>query len=104
MTSLSLVLSDGAVAELLVRIVLGAVASFLAIVSWTRTRSLAWMLVIVGILASYVGTLYRALRAFGLFSGPEIAFFGTSLGILVSENLPLLCFIAALAAFLKTES
>jgi hypothetical protein len=98
------VLSDGAVAELLVRIVLGAVASFLAIVCWTRTRSLAWMLVIVGILASYVGTLYRALRAFGLFAGPEIAFFGTSLGVLVSENLPLLCFIAALFAFLKTES
>ncbi len=103
MSSLIPFLNDGAVAELLVRTALGAVAAFLAIVCWTRTRSLAWMLVIVGVLSSYIGTLYRTLRAFGLFSRPEIALFGTSLGLLVSENLPLVCFIAAFIAFIRSE-
>ena len=103
MSGLAPFLTDGAVAELLVRIALGAVASFLAIVCWTRTRSPAWIFVISGVLASYIGTLYRALRAFGLLTGPEVAFFGTSLGILISENLPLVCFIAAFIAFLRIE-
>ena len=103
MTAMVPFLSDGSAFVLLVRIALGAVASFLAIICWTKTRRIAWMFVIAGILASYAGALYRALIAFGLFAGPEILFFGTSLGNLISENLPVVFFIAACIAFLKTE-
>lgn len=103
MSALLPFLTDGAVFELLVRLVIGSIASFLAIVAWTRTRSLAWMFVIAGVLAAYAGTLYRTLRAFGLFSGPEISFFGTSLAFLVSENLPSIFFIAALICFIRAE-
>ena len=104
MSGFSHILSDGMVFDLLFRLVLGAIASFLAIISWTKTRSLAWMMVIAGILASYAGTLYQALRLFGLFSGPEILFFGASLGSLVSENLPVVCYIVAFILFLRREN
>lgn len=94
---------DGAVFELLVRLTLGAITSFLAILCWTRTRNLSWMFVIAGVLASYAGTLYRSLRFFGLFPGAEIRFFGTSLALLVSENLPIVLFAGAFIAFLRSE-
>jgi hypothetical protein len=96
-------LSDSLVFELVVRLVLGALASFFAIVSWTRTRSLAWIFVIAGILANYAGTLYHALRSFGLFTGPEILILGAPLGVLVSDNLSTLCFIFACWFYIRTR-
>lgn len=96
-------LSDGVIVELTIRLVLGAVASFFAIVSWSRTRNLYWFFVIAGILASYAGTLYRALRSFGLFSGPEILIFSAPLGILVSDNLSILCFIVASILYIRSN-
>lgn len=103
MTSTLSVLSDGAVFELLVRLVLGAVAAFVAIISWTKTRHVYWFFVIAGILASYAGTLYRALRSFGLFAGPEILVFGSPLGVLVSDNLSMLCFLLAGIAYIRAN-
>lgn len=88
-------LSDGAVFELLVRLTLGAAASFVAIISWTKTRHVYWFFVIAGVLASYAGTLYRALRSFGLFAGPELLVFGSPLGGLVSDNLSMIFFLLA---------
>lgn len=96
-------LGEPAVFGLLVRLTLGAIASFLAILSWTRARSVAWMFVIVGVLSGYAGILYSALRVFGLFSGPEILIFGISLGVLVSENVPVLLFIFAFIFFMRND-
>jgi hypothetical protein len=96
-------LSDGAVFELLIRSILGAVASFIAIISWTKTRHLYWFFVIAGILASYAGTLYRSFRSFGLFFGPEILVFGSPLGILVSDNLSMICFLVAGIAYIRAN-
>ncbi len=96
-------LTDGLAIEFLVRLVLSSLASFLAIILWTRTRDPARMLMNLGTLASYVGVLYRVLRAFGFFSGSELRVFGASLPILVSDNLPVLCFIVAFFVFLRRD-
>lgn len=103
MSTLFPFLSDGLVFELLVRLALGAIASFVAIVSWTRTRSVSWMFVIAGILSSYAGTLYRALRVFGLFSLTEIFILGAPLGILLSDNLSIVCFIIACIFYIRSH-
>lgn len=96
-------LSDGMVIELLIRLSLGAIASFFAIIAWTRTRSISWMFVIAGILASYVGTLYRALRSFGLFAGPDILIFGAALGNIISDNISMCCFIVACVFYICSK-
>jgi hypothetical protein len=101
-SGLTPLLSDQAVLELLIRLGLGALASFLAIASWTRTRDLYWVFVIAGILANYAGTLYRAIRSFGLLTGPEVLVRGVPLGTLISDNLSILCFIVACALYLRT--
>lgn len=103
MSDVSFLLSDSVIFELSVRLVLGAVASFFAIASWAKTRHLYWFFVISGILASYAGTLYRALRSFGLFTGPEILVLSTPLGILVSDNLSILCFILACVFYIRSN-
>jgi hypothetical protein len=101
--NLSGILSDGQAVELLVRLALGALASFFSIIVWSKTRDGAWICVVAGILASYAGTLYRALRVFGLFPGSELLVFGASLGNLVSDNLSFVFFIAAFILFLKNR-
>lgn len=96
-------LSDGAVFELLVRLSLGALASFFAIISWTRTRNLYWVCVIAGILSTYAATLYRALRSFGLFAGPQILVLGAPLGTLISDNLSVLFFLSACILYIRSN-
>lgn len=104
MSAESTLLQNPELFELLVSLVFGAIASFLAIMCWTRATSLAWILVVAAILASYVGLLYRALRVFGFFSGPEISVFASSLGSLLSTNIPHLLFIAAFLVFLSQKN
>jgi hypothetical protein len=87
--------TDGAAFSLTIRLVAGAAASFFAIISWSRTRSLSWTFVILGILSLYAGTLYQALVAFGLLAGPSFLIRGAPLGALVSELLPVLFFTLA---------
>jgi len=103
MSAESAILQSPELFELLVSLVFGAIASFLAIMVWTRTASLAWILVVAGILASYAGLLYRTFRVFGFFSTSSIPVFASSLGSILSANIPQVLFIAALIAFLTTR-
>ena len=102
MRGFSFILEDSAVFELLIRLSLGAVASFFAIISWTRTRSLYWVFVIVGILAMYAGTLYRALLTFGFFAGSKFLILGLPLASVISDNLSIVCFIFACIFYIRS--
>lgn len=104
MSAGSALLQNPEIFELLVSLIFGAIAAFLAIISWTKTTSLPWILVISGILASYAGLLYRTLRVFGFFTGYEIHVFGSSLGSLLSGNIPNVFFITAFIVFLSQKN
>jgi hypothetical protein len=97
------VLSNPEITALLIQFVLGGIASFFAILSWTYTRNLYWLLAIAGILSIYASILYRALRLFGLITGPELLVLGTPLGTLVSDNLSIVFFIAASIAYIRSN-
>ncbi len=92
---------DGAVLELFVRLVFGGLAAFLAIVLWTRVRDAAWILVIAGTLASYAALLYEILRYFGFFAAGGLTLWGMDPARLVSDNLSVLCFIAAFILMIR---
>jgi hypothetical protein len=85
---------------MLTKLVLGAVATFLAILVWSRTREAAWVLVVAGVLATYVGIVYNTLELFGIISPQAFTVSGLPLGTLVVQNLPVLFFVAAFAVFL----
>jgi hypothetical protein len=48
------------------RLFLGALASFFAIMLWSKTRDAAWMLMVMGTLAAYIENVYVILDLFGL--------------------------------------
>ena len=79
------------------RLGLGAVASFFAIMLWARTRDVAWMLMVIGIIAAYVETVYAILNIFGIGGGTILAIGSMPLLSIILPNLPMVFFIAAFA-------
>jgi glucan phosphoethanolaminetransferase (alkaline phosphatase superfamily) len=62
-------MEPGEVIGILSRLILGAAASFLGIMLWSRTRDAAWVLIIIAAIMSYVETVYSILRQFGMEIG-----------------------------------
>ena len=81
---------------ILSRLILGALASFFAIMLWSKTRDVAWMLMVIGTITAYVETVYSILNIFGI-SGTNVLTIGSMplLSILL-PSLPTVFFIATL--------
>ncbi|MDR0316103.1 MAG: hypothetical protein LBH97_04300 [Treponema sp.] len=80
------------------RLVLGAVAAFFAIMLWSKTRDVAWMLMIIGTIAAYIEIIYSILDMFGI-TGAYIPFIGSvPLMAIVLPALRMIFFIAAFTA------
>jgi hypothetical protein len=86
---------------LLTRLGVGAIATFLAILLWSQTRDVSWVLVIIGTLVGYAGTVLTTLESFGIVSTRFFLISGFPALRLAMENLPLiflsLGFIAAMS-------
>jgi hypothetical protein len=76
------------------RLSTGALAAFFAIMLWSRTRDIAWMLVVVGTIAAYVETVYSILDLFGV-TGNQVAIGSVPLAEIILPNLRTGFFIAA---------
>jgi hypothetical protein len=57
---------DAAGLQMIISIVIGAFATFCAIMLWPRTRDLAWMLIIIGTIVHYGAVIFQALEVFGV--------------------------------------
>jgi hypothetical protein len=86
------------------RLVLGALTAFLAIVLWSKTRDVAWMLMVAGAIAAYVETVYSILKTFGIVGEELFSFGSVSLVSLILTNLPAVFFIAAFAVMVARKS
>ncbi|MDR0997800.1 MAG: hypothetical protein LBL70_01935, partial [Treponema sp.] len=58
------------------RLFLGALASFFAIMLWSKTRDAAWMLMVMGTLTAYIESVYVILDLFGI-SWDKTLYIGT---------------------------
>jgi hypothetical protein len=77
------------------RLFLGAVAAFFAIILWSKTRDVAWMLMVIGTIAAYAEIVYSILDIFGI-TGVNLPSIGSvPLASIVLPNLPAVFFIAA---------
>jgi hypothetical protein len=76
------------------RLVLGAAASFLAIMVRSKTRDAAWMLMVIGTIALYADIVYSVFDMLGIRG--NLFFIGSvPLMALILSNLPIIFFIAA---------
>ena len=88
-------MDTGQVIYILCRLGLGALASFFAIMLWSKTRDVAWMFMVIGTIAVYVETVYSILNILGI-SGAGIIIIGSvPLMSIILPCLPTMFFIAA---------
>lgn len=83
------------------RLLVTALATFLAIAVWSRSRDGAWMLLVVGVLAGYTDILYSLLLQYGLVPADRPALAGQPILPILFVNLPWLFFSAAFIVLLR---
>jgi hypothetical protein len=71
-------------------LVLGAFATFAAILLWSRTRDMAWTFLIIATIISYADIALTTLRSFGVLSEDLFRTNGVPVLQLALANLPLL--------------
>jgi hypothetical protein len=87
-------MDSGELFYIMSRLILGAAASFLAIVLWSKTRDIAWMLMVIGTITFYADIVYSILDMFGI--NANMFFIGSvPLMALILSNLPIIFFISS---------
>ncbi len=81
----------------IIKLVLGGVAAFLAIMLWSKTRDVAWMALVAGTVTSYAGIVYEMLVGFGLFfvGKSSLAIAGIPVSTLLFATIPTMFYITA---------
>jgi hypothetical protein len=64
---------------------------------WSKTRDIAWMLMVIGTIAAYVETVYAILELFGITGDVVLSIGSVPLVSIVLPCLPTVFFIAAFA-------
>jgi hypothetical protein len=77
------------------RLVLGALSSFFAIRLWSKTRDVAWMLMVIGTIAAYIETVYSILDMFGITRGDTFVIGSIPVAAIVLPSLRTAFFIIA---------
>jgi hypothetical protein len=96
-------MNTGDIVLLVSRLATAAIAAFLAILLWSRTRDLAWMLIVIGVISSYADILFDLLSRLGLVDESRFAVFGLPLGRILLSNLPYFFLCAALLVMISRK-
>jgi hypothetical protein len=96
-------MNSGDTILLVSRLATAAAAAFLAILLWSRTRDLAWMLVVIGVIASYADILFDLLGRLGLIDEARYSFLGIPIGRILLVNLPYFFLCAALIVMIARK-
>ena len=61
---------------MIIKLVLGGIAAFLAILVWSKTRDGAWFFLVSGTILGYCGIVFDMLKAFGIVTKDFYLLFG----------------------------
>jgi len=86
--------------SLLLKILFGASATFLAILAWSKTTNQSWIFIILGIITQYIKIIFETLQEFGILTEKMYKITGIPIIEIVIENTPIGFFIAGLLVFL----
>ena len=65
-----------------IKLILGGLIAFLAIMLWSRTRDLAWMLLVLAAVTGYSALVYDLLLQLGFVTSREIMLLGNELPLI----------------------
>lgn len=87
-----------------VKLVLGGIAAFLAILLWSKSRNGGWMCLVASVLISYAGIIFDMMSELGIISLNNVAVFGVPVINLCLTAVPSILLIIALILFIKEAS
>jgi hypothetical protein len=79
----------------IIKLVLGGVAAFLAIMLWSHTRDSAWMSLVAGAVTGYAGIVYEMLVKLGIAGDIGVKIAGIPLASLLFAVIPSVFYITA---------
>ena len=79
----------------IVKLVLGGICAFLAIMLWSKTRDRAWMSLVAGAITSYAGLMFNLMLDLGIITTGALTFFGIPVSVLAFTAVPSLFYILA---------
>ena len=79
----------------IIKLVLGGITAFLAIMLWSKTRDPAWMSLVAGAIVSYAGIVFQMMVDLGIVLPGNILLDGISLPVLLFTVIPAVFFILA---------
>ena len=79
----------------IVKLVLGGVCAFLAIMLWSKTRDSAWMALVAGAVTSYAGIMFNLMIDLGIITAGSFLVFGIPLSVLLFTAVPPFFYILA---------
>ena len=88
-------MDSGQIIFIVSRLLLGALASFFAIMLWSKTRDTAWMLIVIGTIVGYVEIVYSILDLFGIAQGDTVVIGSVPAVAILLPALRMIFFIAA---------
>ena len=65
-----------------IKLILGGLIAFLAIMLWSRTRDFSWMLLVLAAVTGYSALVYDLLLQLGFVTNREIMLFGNELPLI----------------------
>ncbi|MCL2881120.1 MAG: hypothetical protein FWF29_12825 [Treponema sp.] len=77
------------------QLIFGALASFFAIMLWSKTRDAAWMLMVIGTIVAYIEIVYSILDLLGITRGDTFLIGSVPVAAIVLPVLRMSFFIAA---------
>lgn len=87
--------NDGQLIIYIIKLVLGGVAAFFAILLWSKTRDVAWMSLVAGTITQYIGIVYDMLCVFGIVVNKGLSIFSIPIETLFFTVIPPLFYIIA---------
>lgn len=86
-------MTQGELSLYIIKLVLGGMAAFLAILLWSKTRDAAWMSLVAGAVVSYAGIVYSMLEDMGITFVKDVLVLGMPLTKIIFAVLPSVFFI-----------
>ena len=82
--------------SMLLNNILWAVAVFIAIIIWSKTRDSSWIFIILSVIAFYISVVYRTLIFFGIIEQGYFIYMNIDVLSVVADVFPVFLLIIAL--------
>lgn len=94
---------DSEILFFIIKLVLGGIVAFFAIMLMSKSRDAAWMTIVGGFLFSYASIVYELMVKLGVLVGNGINVFGIPLAQLIFAIVPSLFYVAAFIIMLTRK-